>query len=138
MKTKVLAKACEMAHNICIENRKRGLRAAHVAFLVKRNKIVEFGFNKKRTHPKTKNYPYFYEKEPHTNLSIHAEFDVVMKYGEKELDKHEMIILRFDGKGKLNNSRPCYGCRFLLKQFGIKSVYYSNSNGDITHELYNH
>ena len=34
--------------------------------------------------------------------------------------------------GVLSNSKPCIMCCHLLKQFGIRRVYYSNDDGNIS------
>lgn len=139
MKKKTIAKTIEIAHAVCPINRQTGVRAAHVAFLIKKNKIVKIGWNKNRTHPKTKSFPYLtrnnrkYEK---VNVGIHAELDVIMKSGIEDLSNYQMVVLRVDGTGKLNNSRPCTGCASAIKQMGISNVFYSNSCGEVVHECY--
>lgn len=136
MKNKVLIKAVEIAHAFCPTHRQSGVRAAHVAILVKKNKIVKIGWNKNRTHPKTKEYPYVGSRPKYNriNVGIHAELDVMMKCGKEDLRGHDMIVLRVDGTGKLNNSRPCIGCMGAIKQFGVDNIYYSNCNGQISYE----
>lgn len=134
MKNKIIQKSIEIAYAICPVNRANGLRASHVAILVKKNKIVKIGWNKNRTHPKTKEFPYLGSKNKYSkvNVGIHAELDVIMKAGKDDLSDHELIVLRVDGTGKLNNSRPCIGCCGVIDQFGLKNVYFSDSNGNIS------
>ncbi len=134
MKKKTIAKTIELAHALCPINRQNGVRAAHVAFLVKKNKIVKIGWNKNRTHPKTKKLPYHNKKYERVNVNIHAELDVLLKSGAEDLRGYEMIVLRVDGTGKLNNSKPCSGCASAIKQVGIPVVYFSDTNGEIIHE----
>ena len=133
MKNKIVQKSIEIAHAICPTNRMNGLKSSHVAILVKKNKIVKIGWNKNRTHPKTKEFPYFGSKTKYSrvNVGIHAELDVIMKAGKDDLSDHELIVLRVDGTGKLNNSGPCAGCCGVINQFGLKNVYFSDSNGNI-------
>lgn len=134
MKRKIVQKSIEIAHAVCPVNRMNGVRSSHVAILVKKNKIVKVGWNKNRTHPKTKEFPYISSRNKYSrvNVGIHAELDVIMKSGKDDLSDHELIVLRVDGTGKLNNSRPCRGCCGVIEQFGLKNVYYSDSFGGIS------
>lgn len=135
MNQKTINKTIEIATAICPANRQNGLRASHVAFLIKKNKIVKIGWNKNRTHPKTKEYPYLGRpKYNRVNVGIHAELDVILKAGSDDLSNYEMMVLRIDGKGRLNNSRPCSGCICAIKQVGISNVYFSSASGQIIHE----
>jgi deoxycytidylate deaminase len=42
------------------------------------------------------------------------------------------MVVRFDKEGKLLQSKPCIHCFNLIKDFGIKKIYYSNDKGSIT------
>lgn len=126
MKSKTIKKAINIAKAICPETQNQGMRTSHVAFLVKKNKIIKIGWNKKRTHPKIRKHPYH-----EGYVGIHAELDAVLKSGANELHDHSIIVLRFDRKGKLNNSKPCPGCASVLSQVGITDIYYSASDGEI-------
>lgn len=131
MKKKVLKKAIDIAYAMCPNMRKKGLRASHVAFLVKKNRIVKIGWNKAKTNPNSKKYPYIGQTGEKIEVNTHAELDVILKSGQNNLSDHEIIVLRVDGEGKLNNSKPCNGCHHLLKQVSIKKIYYSNSKGEV-------
>lgn len=126
MKKKILAKTLKLAQAICPANNNNGLPTSHVAFLIKRNKIIKIGWNKNRTHPVIKKHPYHEGR-----VGIHAELDCLLKYDKQDLSDYEMIVLRVDKKSKLNNSKPCSGCASLIRQFNLKNVYYSNSHGKI-------
>lgn len=126
MKKKTLAKTIKLAHALCPANRANGLPTTHVAFLVHRNKIIKIGWNKNRTHPEIKNHPYHAGK-----VGIHAELDCLLKSGREDLSDHNLVVLRIDKNSKLANSKPCSGCKSLIKQFGVKNVFYSNSSGNI-------
>jgi deoxycytidylate deaminase len=132
MKKKVLKKAVNIAHAMCPSMRKNGLRASHVAFLVKKNRIVKIGWNKPKTNPNSEKYPYIGATGEKITVNTHAELDVILKANEEDLSDHEIVVLRVDGEGKLNNSKPCNGCSHLIKQFSIKKIYYSNSKGEIS------
>ena len=79
MKPRILKKAVETAHALCPTNWKN-VNNSHVAFLVKKNKIVKIGWNRKRTHPEISKHPY------HDGyVGTHAELDVILKSGLEDL-----------------------------------------------------
>lgn len=125
MNIKTLNRAVEIAKAMCPLNLEH--RCSHIAFLVKNGKIVHIGTNSCRTHPKTLEYPY----QNHQLVGLHAELAVCLKSGKEDLGGYEMIVLRFDRTGKLNNSKPCCGCQSVIKQFNIDKVWYSNSKGEV-------
>ena len=125
MKPRILKRAVETAHALCPTNWKN-VNNSHVAFLVKKNKIVKIGWNKKRTHPEISKHPY------HDGyVGTHAELDVILKSGLEDLNDHSMIVLRVDRKGRLANSKPCPGCLSLLKSYNVEEVFYSDTEGNI-------
>lgn len=127
MKKKILVKTVEIA-NALYPNKKwqDEMRTFHAAFLVKKNKIIKIGLNKRRTHPVIKKHPYH-----EGQVGIHAELDVILKSGKKNLRGHDLVVLRVDNNGKLNNSKPCAGCSSVIRQFGVENIYYSTSSGNI-------
>mgnify|MGYP000110861417 FL=1 len=125
MKSRILKRAVETAHALCPINWSN-VNNSHIAFLVKKNKIIRIGWNRKRTHPEISKHPY------HDGyVGTHAELDVILKSGLDNLENHSIIVLRIDRNGKLNNSKPCLGCRSVLNQFNVKNIFYSNSEGNI-------
>ena len=125
MKLRILKRAVETAHALCPTNWKN-VNNSHIAFLVKKNKIVKIGWNRKRTHPEISKHPY------HDGyVGTHAELDVILKSGLDSLDDHSMIVLRVDRKGRLANSKPCPGCLSLLKSYNVDEVFYSDGEGKI-------
>ena len=125
MKPRILKRAVETAHALCPTNWKN-VNNSHIAFLVKKNKIVKIGWNRKRTHPEISKHPY------HDGyVGTHAELDVILKSGLEDLNDHSMIVLRVDRKGRLANSKPCPGCLSLIKSYSLNNVYFSNTEGQI-------
>jgi hypothetical protein len=125
MKPRILIRAVETAHALCPTNWKN-VNNSHIAFLVKKNKIVKIGWNRKRTHPEISKHPY------HDGyVGTHAELDVILKSGLEDLNDHSMIVLRVDRKGRLANSKPCPGCLSLLKSYNVEEVFYSDTEGNI-------
>jgi len=125
MKPRILKRAVETAHALCPTNWKN-VNNSHIAFLVKKNKIIKIGWNRKRTHPEISKHPY------HDGyVGTHAELDVILKSGLEDLNDHSMIVLRVDRKGRLANSKPCPGCLSLLKSYNVEEVFYSDTEGKI-------
>lgn len=124
MKQSVLNKAVQIAHSLCPTNKEN--KNSHIAFLVRSNVIEKIGLNKRRTHPEIIKHPYH-----EGYVGIHAELDCILKLDKEDLSDYNMIVLRIDGKGKLNMSKPCVGCQSLLRQFNVKNVWYSDSTGNI-------
>lgn len=50
----------------------------------------------------------------------------------------DLLVIRIDKNGNLNNSKPCNDCIRMLKEFNINRVYYSNSEGKIICEKVSH
>jgi tRNA(Arg) A34 adenosine deaminase TadA len=114
----------KIAFAMCPTNRE--LRTSHVAFLLKKGKVVHIGWNKRKTHPETLKHPYHLGE-----VGVHAELDVILKAGKEDLSGMDITVLRVDRNNKLANSKPCPGCTSILKQINVRSVSYSDKNGDI-------
>jgi tRNA(Arg) A34 adenosine deaminase TadA len=125
VKIRTIKKTINIAHALCPINW-QNVNNSHIAFLIKKNKIVKIGWNRKRTHPEISKHPY------HDGyVGTHAELDVILKSGLEDLNDHSMIVLRVDRKGRLANSKPCPGCLSLLKSYNVEEVFYSDSEGNI-------
>lgn len=103
----------------------------HVACFFKHHgkqlQIVSMGHNKFITCEKLPN--------------IHAEMDAVSKlptFRKKKFESIHLCVIRINGSGKLNNSKPCIHCILSLnmiaplKGYRIDKVYYSNECGTIS------
>jgi len=101
------------------------LRCWHVAFILKRNKIISIGVNVNKTHPWNLKYKYDSYK-----TGTCAELAAVIKSKSEDHCNHTMIVTRVNRNGILDNSRPCKGCQFLINQLKFKEVWFTNSNGE--------
>jgi deoxycytidylate deaminase len=124
MNRKTIDRVIDLSKALCPINRE--LRTSHVAFLIKSGKIVHCGWNKNRSHPQNLNHPYHDGR-----VGLHAELDVCLKSGKDYLGDYELIVIRVDKNGIVCNSRPCSGCQSVVKQFGIKEVWYSTQLGTV-------
>lgn len=97
----------------------------HVAMIYKKNNI---------------NYPLSYGTNYLTNIynniSIHAEHDALirLKENKKNIKKINILVIRYNTKNELGNSKPCSFCLEYMytiaknKGYDIYKVYYSISN----------
>lgn len=131
MNAQLLNRTIEIAKAMCPSHKDETLKSSHIAFVVRKNKILKIGWNKSKTNPNSLKHPYVNKQGNKISVYTHAELDVVLKMGRDDLSDCEIVVLRIDGNGKLNNSKPCNGCAHLLRQVQIKNVYYSNMNGFI-------
>lgn len=66
---------------------------------------------------------------------IHAEIDALLPLVKNRVDltRASIYVYRQFKDGILALARPCEGCMSLIKQCGIKDIYYTN-NGGYSHE----
>jgi deoxycytidylate deaminase len=75
--------------------------------------------------------------------SVHAEANALLNYFGKSLQfdsvtykwciktsykKLNLIVFRVNSEGNTANARPCYNCLNMMKDIGIKKIYYSTDN----------
>lgn len=84
-----------------------------------KNKIMSIGFNKYKTHPKSK-HPWGY---------IHAELDAILDNKFADLKGCTAYIYRETNNGEPALAKPCPSCLETLKIAGIKKICYSDYNG---------
>ena len=108
------------AKNLAINNG----RTYHLAAILKRNgRVVKIGENTNKTHPRFKRQYADGTWASH----MHAEMNVLRfaKPGD------EIEVLRFAKcSHELTMAKPCYLCMNEMKRAGIRSVKYTNWNGE--------
>ena len=104
-------------------------RAKICAAIVKRRKIISFGFNQRKTHTLQARYSKHY-----LACSIHAEIDAIKnalrKIDTSELDHCDIYIARAkrNGVGKpfiKGLAKPCIGCQRAIRAFNLRNVFYT-------------
>lgn len=93
--------------------------------------LLSIGRNTKKNNPF--NYRYGYKK-PYD----HAETNAILKVlhdprKRNKLNGASLIVVRI-GKRKLKNSLPCDECMSLIKMVGIRTIYYSDTDGEIVYK----
>jgi deoxycytidylate deaminase len=105
----------------------RGARIA--AAVVRRGKVISYGYNHKKTHP----FQTRFCKNPHAvffHAEVHAIKNALKSVDVEDLYKCELYIVRAK-RDKTNRkwitgmSKPCSGCQKCIDLFDLKSVYYS-------------
>lgn len=89
------------------------------AVLVRKNRAINTGFNKIKTHT-------------HSNSkykSIHAEFDCIFGLTPKELKSTILYLYRETKNGDMALAKPCEFCDQLLRNFGVGKVIYTTPDG---------
>lgn len=119
MNQKIINKTVQTAINLkhLVPNRSK-----HFSFLVRKNKIISFGYNKTlKTHPLCLKFNY-------SSQAIHSELACLLNCSK--IDKRSfMINIRIDKDNNLLMSRPCGHCTNLLLHHDITNVVYSTEEG---------
>jgi uncharacterized CHY-type Zn-finger protein len=63
-----------------------------------------------------------------TKVKISGVFYGYARKNQKK--KFNIIVIRVNKSGTISNARPCYNCLNMMKDIGIKKVYYSTGNND--------
>lgn len=94
----------------------------HFTYILSGSRIISWGHNKgNKTHPLAKKYGNRYS-------CIHSELDALLKHRDT-LRRCKVVNVRIKKDGSPGLSKPCPCCQKLLKDHGIKSVYYTTENG---------
>lgn len=100
---------------------------------------VSVASNTEKTHPLQTEYNKFRNFNPQTAVNkLHAEVHAISLIINKNIDwkKASIYVYRELKNGKAVISRPCEACSQLIKDLGIKYVYYIDINGHFVKERY--
>lgn len=104
---------------------KQCFREWHCAVIFDGNIIKSIGYNTSKTHPRSRDFGY-----PYPEKCLHAETMAVIRGKLEDYRGHDLIVIRVDNNGKLNNSKPCKYCEFLLRRLNFNSIIFSDSKGN--------
>ena len=98
--------------------------------VVNKNKVISSGYNKRKTDPIQKQYNQYldYQQTLATNF-IHAEVDAMKSVKYMDLAQASIYIYRKDNNGKMAMCRPCNACMQMIKDLGIKHIFYTTEEG---------
>lgn len=91
----------------------------HGALILRGNRVVSLNHNKAtQTHPKANS----------KFNTLHAEAAAILS-SKADLKGTDLYVVRVVNNGDTAESKPCRYCQQLIKESGIKRVYYSSDNG---------
>lgn len=118
----ILKKAIETA------KKTEGLRNFKLgAVLFDKGVIVSAKGNCTKTHPALR----YYTPWP----ILHAESRAILSHGLDNCHNLELMVVRINQTGDLTMSKPCKVCQELIKDVGIKRVWYSDWEGRIVSQM---
>lgn len=96
------------------------------AVLYQKGKPISLGRNYQyKTHPLMRQFG----KYLHHQTNLHAELDALISVRHKTSFKGCKMVVYRESLAEAATSRPCPTCMLILKNFGIKEVYYTTKGG---------
>lgn len=89
------------------------------ACIAKSNKIVSVGWNRMKTHTRSR----------HKYKWLHAEMDAIIRARE-DLKGSTMYVVRVRKNGTIGRSMPCKECMGWIHEVGIKKVIFCDEKGN--------
>lgn len=97
---------------------------------VYQGRIIGVGFNMNKTHPLQKYYNIYRDK--HIDMpKLHAEISCIsfIRHLDINFSKVKLYIYRTRCDQEYGMSRPCPSCMAVIKDLGIRHVYYTTNDG---------
>ena len=107
------------------------------AIAVYKHKIISSGCNSNKTNPTQKRFN-IHRFDVDTPATIHAELSCLLPLiNRRDINFSDisLYIYREYKNGKPAISRPCPSCMALIRQLGIRRLYYSGDNSYISEEI---
>lgn len=115
-------------------------RARVGAVVISGKRILSASCNSTKTRPLQFYYNKYrnFEDYKNSNSCEHAEISALSPLIGKEIewDKVSIYTYRELKNGKRGCSKPCEACSKLIKELGIKTVYYIDEDGDFIKERF--
>ena len=105
---------------------------------VYKHKIISSGCNSYVTNPLQKRYNKFRFNTDATLHSKHAELDCLLPLINRhdiDFSRVSLYIYRQYKSGDLGMARPCESCINLMRDLGIRDVYYTGDSSYIKEEI---
>lgn len=95
------------------------------------HRIISSGCNSNKTHPIQKKYNKERFDSDYSRHSLHAEITTLLPLMKEDIDfsKVEIYTHRRRANGHLSMARPCPSCMALIKDLGIKKIWYTTEDG---------
>ena len=104
---------------------------------VYKHKIVSSGCNSTKTNPAQKRWN-IYRFNADTPATIHAELSCLLPLinrGDIDFSDVSLYIYREYKNGEPALSKPCPSCMALIRELGIRKLFYTGDNSYINEEL---
>lgn len=105
---------------------------------VYKHKIISSGCNSYVTNPLQKRYNKFRFNTDSTLHSKHAELDCLLPLINRhdiDFSRVSLYIYRQYKSGALGTARPCESCLNLIRDLGIRDIYYTGDSSYINEEI---
>lgn len=102
--------------------------------VVYKHRLISSGCNRQTTHPKQRELNKERFEEDSIHHWKHAELSALlplMNRKDIEWNKVKLYLYREFKNGNKALSRPCKSCQRLIKELGIKRVFYTTNSGYI-------
>lgn len=99
----------------------------HGAVLTKGGKIINASCNVNR-------YRAFADRFWHKKFAhgtVHAEIGAILGLDRSVTENSTVYVVRVNGDGKFRNSRPCDMCQSALSFCGVRTIFFTNENGEL-------
>ena len=94
------------------------------AIITMGSRVLSIGINKNKTHSIMGNLKH-----------LHAEADAILKIRDKyRLIGADIFVTRSNPNGRIGMARPCPICMKIIREHKIKSITYTDKNGDLKYE----
>ena len=103
-------------------------RSFHVAFILKRRKIIAVGFNNiNKSNVICHTYRPTRKHDATYISSLHAEVAAAGKVKFRDsMEDLTLVSIRIDNHGNLAYAEPCPNCAYYLGLWGFKNILYSD------------
>jgi len=96
----------------------------HGCIIARGSRVIAEGWNKSKTHPAATIYDTGH---------MHAELSAIVASNKSDLVGSDLFVCRILRRpaNKTSMSKPCKHCRRLIKEAGIRRVFYTTKDGSI-------
>jgi deoxycytidylate deaminase len=93
------------------------------AVIFKKKKPLTARANSRKTHRFLSSYTDY--------PCLHAETNAIIAHGIDNCDGCDILVVRINKKNKPTMAKPCFTCEQVIKDAGIRRVYYTDWDGMI-------
>lgn len=105
-------------------------RCRHFSFIFDRTRLVSFGRNSRKTHPRNLRFSYvnFLMEDISHMVGTHSELNAVLKADLHNFRNMTLVNIRINRNDRMDYSFPCSGCFEMISGLGFKDVFFSTKN----------